>query len=136
MEDIRRIIAAHRPVAIRAGKGGVEACALLNRESGPGKRTGSRYCQDQRRGGVAGCGCREFYVDLDYAFYKFRRGVGIKNISGNPAQTPDMARYLRLGMTRADLERQTSAESDTAAARRMQAAKQDLFAGFRQKRSA
>ena len=51
-------------------------------------------------------------------------------------QTPDMARYLRWGVTRADLERQASAESDTAAARRMQTAKQELFAGFRQKRSA
>ena len=51
-------------------------------------------------------------------------------------QTPDMARYLRCGMTRAELERQASAESDTEAARRMQEAKQKLFAGFRQKRSA
>ena len=51
-------------------------------------------------------------------------------------QTPDMARYLRSGMTRAELERQASAESDTEAARRMQEAKQKLFAGFRQKRSA
>ena len=51
-------------------------------------------------------------------------------------QTPDMARYLRSGMTRVDLERQAGAESDTTAARRMQAAKQELFAGFRQKRSA
>jgi len=51
-------------------------------------------------------------------------------------QTPDMARYLRSGVTRADLERQASVESDTAAARRMQAAKQELFAGFRQPRSA
>src|SRR5947209_1372966 len=51
-------------------------------------------------------------------------------------QTPDMARYLREGVTRADLERQAKAESDTNAARRMQAAKQKLRAGFRQKRSA
>lgn len=51
-------------------------------------------------------------------------------------QTPDLARYLRCGMTRAELERQASAESDTEAARRMQEAKQKLFAGFRQKRSA
>lgn len=51
-------------------------------------------------------------------------------------QTPDMAHYLRPGMTRAELERQASAESDTEAARRMQQAKQTLFGGFRQKRSA
>jgi transposase InsO family protein len=51
-------------------------------------------------------------------------------------QTPDMARYLRSGTTRGELERQASAESDTAAAGRMQAAKQELFEGFRQKRSA
>ena len=47
-----------------------------------------------------------------------------------------MARYLQSGMTRAELERQASAESDTEAARRMQEAKQMLFGGFRQKRSA
>ena len=51
-------------------------------------------------------------------------------------QTPDLARYLRPDMTRTELERQASAESDTEAARRMQQAKQMLFGGFRQKRSA
>jgi len=51
-------------------------------------------------------------------------------------QTPDMTRYLQSDMTRAELERQASAESDTEAACRMQEAKQKLFAGFRQKRSA
>ena len=51
-------------------------------------------------------------------------------------QTPDLARYLRPDMTRTELERQASAESDTEAARRMQEAKQMLFGGFRQKRSA
>ena len=51
-------------------------------------------------------------------------------------QTPDLARYLRPDMTRTELERQASAESDTEAARRMQQAKQTLFGGFRQKRSA
>jgi transposase InsO family protein len=51
-------------------------------------------------------------------------------------QSPDMARQLRSGLTRAELERQASAESDTEAACRMQEAKQHLFAGFRQKRSA
>jgi hypothetical protein len=51
-------------------------------------------------------------------------------------QTPDMARYLREGMTRAELERQAKMESDTTAARRMQEAKQKLRGGFQQKRSA
>jgi transposase InsO family protein len=51
-------------------------------------------------------------------------------------QLPDMARYLRSEMTRAELERQASTESDTQAARRMQEEKQKLFAGFRQPRSA
>src|ERR1022692_2107451 len=51
-------------------------------------------------------------------------------------QTPDLARYPRPDMTRTELERQASAESDTEAARRMQDAKQKLFGGFRQKRSA
>jgi hypothetical protein len=51
-------------------------------------------------------------------------------------QTPELARYLRPDMTRTELERQASAESDMEAARRMQDAKQKLFGGFRQKRSA
>jgi hypothetical protein len=51
-------------------------------------------------------------------------------------QLPDMARCLRSEITRAELERQASGESDTQAARRMQGAKQKLFAGFRQERSA
>jgi transposase InsO family protein len=51
-------------------------------------------------------------------------------------QSPDMARHLRSGLTRAEMERQASAESDTEAACRMQEAKQHLFAEFRQKRSA
>jgi hypothetical protein len=51
-------------------------------------------------------------------------------------QTPDLTRYLRPGMTRAELEQQAGAESDTESARRMQEAKQKLLGGFRQKRSA
>jgi len=51
-------------------------------------------------------------------------------------QLPDMARHLRSDMTRAELERQASPDSDTEVARRMQEAKEKLFAGFRQKRSA
>ena len=51
-------------------------------------------------------------------------------------QTPSMERYLRPDMTRNELERQASAESDTEGARRMQEAKLKLFGEFRQKRSA
>ena len=51
-------------------------------------------------------------------------------------QLPDMTRHLRSDMTRAELERQASTDSDTEVARRMQEAKEKLFAGFRQKRSA
>ena len=48
----------------------------------------------------------------------------------------DLARHLRAGLTVAELQRQAGAESDTVAAGRMQEAKQKLFAGIRQKRSA
>jgi transposase InsO family protein len=51
-------------------------------------------------------------------------------------QLPDLARRLREGTTQADLEKLAQAESDTAAALRMQAAKQKLFAEIRQKRTA
>jgi hypothetical protein len=51
-------------------------------------------------------------------------------------QSPGMTRHLRSDTTRAELEQQASAQSDTEAARQMQEAKQKLFTGFRQKRSA
>src|SRR5579872_2064151 len=51
-------------------------------------------------------------------------------------QLPDLARRLREGMTQADLEKHAGAESDTAAALRMQEAKRKLFASIRQKRTA
>jgi transposase InsO family protein len=51
-------------------------------------------------------------------------------------QLPDLARRLRAGTTQADLEKLVGAESDTAAALRMQAAKRKLFAEIRQRRSA
>jgi transposase InsO family protein len=51
-------------------------------------------------------------------------------------QLPGLARHLRPGTTQADLEKLAGAESDTAAARRMQEAKRKLFAGIRQKRAA
>jgi transposase InsO family protein len=51
-------------------------------------------------------------------------------------QLPDVARHLLPEVTLADLERKARAESDTAAARRMQEAKRRLFAELRQRRSA
>jgi transposase InsO family protein len=51
-------------------------------------------------------------------------------------QLPDLARHLRADVTQADLQKLASAESDTEAARRMQAAKRKLFEGFRYRRSA
>lgn len=51
-------------------------------------------------------------------------------------QVPGLARYLHPGTTQADLERLAGAESDTAAARRMQEAKAKLFAEIWHKRSA
>jgi hypothetical protein len=51
-------------------------------------------------------------------------------------QLPDLAKRLKPGTTQGDLERQAGAESDTAAALRMQEAKRKLFAEIRQKRSA
>jgi len=51
-------------------------------------------------------------------------------------QLPGLAWHLRPGTTQADLERLAGAESDTAAARRMQEAKAKLFVEIRQKRSA
>src|SRR5256884_333411 len=51
-------------------------------------------------------------------------------------QIPDMTRHLRSDMTRAELERSVSPGSATAGGPRMHEAKEKLFAGFRQKRSA
>ena len=51
-------------------------------------------------------------------------------------QLPGLAGHLKVDVTIADLERQASAQTDTAAARAMQAAKQKLFASFRPRRSA
>jgi transposase InsO family protein len=51
-------------------------------------------------------------------------------------QLPDLARHLKEGMTIEILDRQARAQTDMAAAEEMQKAKQKLFAGFRQRRSA
>ena len=51
-------------------------------------------------------------------------------------QLPDLARHLKPGTPQAELERRAGTESDTEAARRMQEAKEKLFAKIQQKRSA
>jgi hypothetical protein len=51
-------------------------------------------------------------------------------------QLPGLARHLKPGTTQAGLEQLAGAESDTAAARRMHAAKRKLFAEFGERRSA
>lgn len=51
-------------------------------------------------------------------------------------QLPDLARHLKGDLTVADLERVARAESDTAAALKMQNAKRKLFDGIRRKRTA
>jgi transposase InsO family protein len=51
-------------------------------------------------------------------------------------QLPDVARYLKPGVTIQELDRQARAKTDTQAAREMQEAKRKLFAGFQNKRSA
>lgn len=51
-------------------------------------------------------------------------------------QLPGLAGHLQAATTQSDLERVAGAESDTAAAGKMQEAKRELFAAIRQKRSA
>jgi transposase InsO family protein len=51
-------------------------------------------------------------------------------------QLPGLAGHLREGVTIQDLERQARAQTDTAAAEGMQAAKQTLFASFQRRRTA
>jgi transposase InsO family protein len=51
-------------------------------------------------------------------------------------QLPDLARHFKGDITVAELERVARAQSDTAAAQKMQKAKQKLFDGIRQKRTA
>jgi transposase InsO family protein len=51
-------------------------------------------------------------------------------------QLPGLAGHLKSNVTVQDLEREARAKTDTAAAMAMQAAKQELFISFRQRRSA
>ena len=51
-------------------------------------------------------------------------------------QLPGLAGHLKADGTIQELERQARAQTDTGAAREMQAAKQKLFAGFLKRRTA
>jgi transposase InsO family protein len=51
-------------------------------------------------------------------------------------QLPDLARHLRPGVSRAELERKANGQSDTQAAVKMQAAKRKLFARILRRRTA
>ncbi len=51
-------------------------------------------------------------------------------------QMPEVGRYLKAEVTIAELDEVARAESDTACARKMQRAKQKLFAGMRTRQSA
>ncbi|MGH9434225.1 MAG: integrase, partial [Terriglobia bacterium] len=53
-----------------------------------------------------------------------------------PRQLPDLAKYLKGGVTIQDRERRAKAQTDTAAAAEMQQAKEKLFAGFEGKKTA
>ena len=96
----------------------------------------------------------EFFEQHLNAYLNYHRPCGVPEIIINPKgkqrrvyrwyatpweilrQLPDLARRLKSGVTQADLEKQARAESDTAAALRMQEAKRKLFAEIRQKRTA
>ena len=51
-------------------------------------------------------------------------------------QLPDLAKYLKGGVTIQDLERRAKAQTDTAAAAEMQQAKAKLFANVHAKKTA
>lgn len=95
-----------------------------------------------------------FYEQIFNPYLNFHRPCGVPEITTNAKgkqrriyrwyatpleilrQLPDLARYLKYDVTLAGLESQANKESDTEAAKKMQRAKQQLFAGFQQKRSA
>jgi transposase InsO family protein len=96
----------------------------------------------------------EFYEQHFNPYLNFHRPCGVPEIVANAKgkqrriyrwyatpweilrQLPGLARHLQPGTTQAALERLAGAESDTAAARRMQEAKGKLFGEIRRKRSA
>ena len=51
-------------------------------------------------------------------------------------ELPEVAKYLKEGVSIQELERRTGGQSDTAAAAEMQQAKQKLFASFQGKKTA
>ena len=96
----------------------------------------------------------EFFEQHMNPYLNYHRPCGVPEVITNPKgkqrrvyrwyatpweilrQLPDLARRLREGTTQADLEKLAGAESDTAAALRMQEAKRNLFASIGQKRTA
>jgi transposase InsO family protein len=98
-------------------------------------------------------GINEFYREYFNPYLNFHRPCGVPeevtNAKGKQRkryrwyatpweilrQLPDLARHLKPDWTIAELNEVASAESDTACARKMQKAKQKLFASFGQKRS-
>ena len=96
----------------------------------------------------------EFYETIFNPYLNFHRPCGVPETVTNDKgkqrriyrwyatpleilrQLPDMARYLKPGQTLVALEKLAKAESDTESAKKMQRAKQELFAGFQQRRSA
>lgn len=95
-----------------------------------------------------------FYEEVFNPYLNFHRPCGVPEIITNAKgkqrriyrwyatpfeilrQLPDLARYLKPDVTVVGLQSQANKESDTEAAKKMQRAKQKLFAGFQQKLSA
>ena len=96
----------------------------------------------------------EFYRNHFNPYLNFHRPCGVPELVTNAKgkqrrvyrwyatpweilrQLSDVVKHLKLGQTLEELEQQAAAMSDTEAARRMQRAKQRLFAGFARKRIA
>jgi transposase InsO family protein len=95
-----------------------------------------------------------FYRDYLNPYLNFHRPCGVPELAADRKgkvkkrylwyatpweilrQLPDLARSLRPGVTRQDLERQARAQTDHQAAAQMQQAKRRLFAGLLRERSA
>jgi hypothetical protein len=96
----------------------------------------------------------EFYEEHFNPYLNFHRPCGVPEVITNAKgkqrrvyhwyatpweilrHLPGLAGHLKIGQTEADLERLAGAESDTAAALRMQEAKRRLFASIRQQKTA
>jgi transposase InsO family protein len=95
-----------------------------------------------------------FYQQYFNPYLNFHRPCGVPELRANAKgkvkriyrwyatpweilrQLPGLAGHLKADVTIQDLERQAQAQTDTTAAREMQAAKQKLFAGFLKRRTA